>query len=118
MEYPENESVTSNDGLDKLRITLKEQLPTIALEIEVVLKNAGLNYPVFLCVPSSGRAVATVATAVDPADDDWDRIGVITRQIITQRLDIRGLSSTELTCAAANYTMTAADLAPKMASPK
>ena len=115
MEYPEDESVTSNDGLDEMRMSLKEQLPAIALEIEVALKDAGLNYPVFLCVPSSGRAVATVATALDPADDEWDRIGAITRQIIAKRPGIRGLSSTELTCAAANHTMTVVDLAPKMA---
>ena len=116
MEYPEDESATSNDGLDEMRMSLKEQLPAIALEIEVALKDANLNYPVFLCVPSSGRAVATVATPLDPADDDWDRINAITRQIITKRLGLRGLSSIELTCAAANYTMAGVDLAPKLAA--
>ncbi len=116
MEYPKDESVESNHGLDELRILLKEQLPTIALEIEVALNDAGLNYPVFLSIPSGGQAVVTVATALDPTDNDWDRIGAITRQNIIRRLGIKGLSSTELTCAAANNTMAVIDLAPKMAA--
>lgn len=127
MENLDDQSLTNDDpldefmaddaGPDELRKALKEQLPAVVMEIEVALAAANLNYPVFLVIPSSGQAIVSVGTPLDPDDIDWNRIDAIVREVIGEKLGLNELSSVELSCAAANHRMMVVDILPDTASP-
>jgi hypothetical protein len=117
MDYPETESLTDTDGLDELRNELKGHLPAIVAELEKALNLENLPYPIFVSIPS-GRAVATVATPLDPNDKDWQRIDDIARRIIGEKVGIKLAFGTELACAATNCVMTVADLSPELVGPE
>jgi hypothetical protein len=39
------------------------------------VRDAGLvNIPMYITVPNSGDAIVTLATPLDPSDDDWPRV--------------------------------------------
>jgi hypothetical protein len=116
MENPGDEILIDDNPPDELRKTLKEHLPAVVAEIEVALTAANLNFPVFLCIPSSGAAVASIGTPGDPSDAAWDQIDEIVRKIIAETLGLTKLCSVELACAAANYTMIGIDLIPGTAN--
>ena len=61
-------------------------------------------------IPSSGDALLTFATPIDPCDEDWSHAGQIVSDIIGDKLDGVKLRHRELPCAAAGVIMGAADL--------
>ena len=92
------------------RDIIQRSLDEIAADVGVALRDAGLTCPVFLTVPNSGISLATVATPIDPPDEDWSRVMAIVCQILEERLDTGELRSRELRCAMATAAMTAVEV--------
>ena len=103
---------THDDMLDaQRRSIIKESLDEIANDIGMVMRDAGLNFPVFLTVRDSGDSLATIATPLDQSDNDWSRASAIVYHIIERKIDGGKLRSRELLCAVANSVpMSAAEI--------
>ena len=95
---------------DAQRAVVKQALDEIAAEVGTALREAHLDFPIFLTVPNSGDSVATMACPLDPSDEDWSAASVIVCRIIGQRLSDVRLRGRPLHCAVANATMGAADV--------
>jgi hypothetical protein len=105
---------TTEIGLDAQREIIRQSLNEIAADIGMTMRDAGLNFPVFLTVRDSGDSLATIATPLDPSDDDWSRAAAIVCQIIEKKVGSGKLRSRELLCAVANAApMSAAEVAPR-----
>jgi hypothetical protein len=101
---------SATDRIERQREIIRHVLDSVAEEVENKLREVGLDFPIFLTVPSSGYAIATMATPSDPDEGTFLRAAAIVRQIISARLDGLALQSTALPCAIANRRMSAADL--------
>jgi hypothetical protein len=104
-----NES-SANGRIEVQREVIRKALDDIASEVGNKLREAGLKFPIFLTVPNSGYAIATIATPANPDEDTFLRAAAIVRQIVSSRLNGKQLCSRELPCAMAGTTMSAADL--------
>jgi hypothetical protein len=93
MENPDYESLIDHRDLDELRGTLEEHLPAIA--------SGGI-----------------VVTPPDPADEIWDWIDAVGRDVMAKKLGRKELCITALPSAAANHTMTVVELWPTPMSTK
>jgi hypothetical protein len=100
------------DGLEYQQSIIQQSLDEIAAEIGTAMRDAHLDFPVGLTTPSSGFALATIVTTLDPSDDDWSSATAIVRQIVSRKLGGLRLRSRHLPCVMANATMTAADITP------
>jgi hypothetical protein len=100
------------DDLEARRRVIQLLLDEIANEVGTAMHDAHLDFPVGLTSPSSGHAILTMVTLLDPSDDDWERASAIVRQIVSEKLGGIRLRSRLLPCVLANATMTAADIAP------
>jgi hypothetical protein len=95
------------------RSIIRESLDEIVNDIGMAIPDAGLHFPVFMTVRDSGDSLATIATPLDPSDDDWSRASEIVCQIIQKKIGGGPLRSRELLCAVANAApMSAAEVAP------
>ena len=56
---------------DAQREIIRQSLDEIATEVGTALRDAQLDFPVFLTVPNSGDSLATMASPLDPSDRDW-----------------------------------------------
>jgi hypothetical protein len=88
--------------LESQRGIIRESLDEIANDIGMALRDAGLHFPVFMTVRDNGDSLATIATPLDPSDDDWEQASAIVCQIIGKRIGGGRLRSRELPCAVAN----------------
>ena len=95
---------------DAKRQIIRNSLNEIAAEVGTALRDAHLDFPVFLTVSNSGDSLATFATPLDPSDSDWSHASAIVCRIIGQRLGDVRLRGRALHCAVANATMGAADV--------
>jgi hypothetical protein len=95
---------------DAQREIIQQSLNEIAAEVATALRDADLDFPVFLTVPNSGDSLATFATPLDPSNGDWSHASEIVCQIIGKRLGDAPLRGTPMHCAVANATMGAADV--------
>jgi hypothetical protein len=93
---------STDDGTESKREIIRQSLNEISIEISKGLRDADLSYPVYICVPSSGYAIVSMMTPLDPSDQDWCRIGDVIREIISERLDGIKLRSNELSCTMVN----------------
>jgi hypothetical protein len=100
------EPTTPDAQREVVRLALNE----IAAQVETALRDAHLDFPVFLTVPNSGESLATMACPLDPSDTDWSRASAIVCRIIGRRLGDARLSGRPMICAVANATMGAADV--------
>ncbi len=72
------------------RAIIRQSINDIAAEVATSIRDAHLDFPVFLTVPNSGESLATIATPLDPSDGDWSHASAIVCRIIEQRLgDVR-----------------------------
>jgi hypothetical protein len=60
------ESITPEAQREIIRLTIGE----IAAEVGTALRDAHLDFPVYLMVPNSGSSVARMACPLDPSDGD------------------------------------------------
>ena len=101
---------------DAQREIIRLALDEIATEVGNALRDAHLDFLVFLTVPNSGDSLATMACPLDPSDGDWSEASAIVCRIIGQRLGVVRLRGRPLHCAVANATMGAADVMTDTAS--
>jgi hypothetical protein len=95
---------------DAQREIIQQSLDEIAAEVGIALREARLDFPVFLTVPNSGDSLATMACPLDPSDSDWSHASAIVCRIIGQRLGDVRLRGRALHCAVANAPMGAAEV--------
>ena len=95
---------------DTQREIIQQSLDEIAAEVGIALREARLDFPVFLTVPNSGDSLATMASPLDPSDGDWSHASAIVCRIIGRRLGDVRLRGRALHCAVASATMGAADV--------
>jgi hypothetical protein len=106
----------STGGLDSQRVILRDSINQVAAEVEVALREAGIDFPVYVVVPSSGAALAQYFTPIDPTDDDWKRVSAIVCGIIANCVACERLRGRELPCAIANaHRITASELSERTA---
>lgn len=77
MDRPDNNKLSADDRLDAHREVIRLSLDEIAAEVETALRGASLDFAVYLVVPSSGNAIVTIATPLDPLDADWAEASTI-----------------------------------------
>jgi hypothetical protein len=109
-KIPESDESSTDYELDRRRDIIRKSLDAIANAISMALRDAGLIFPVYLTVPSSGNSLASIATALDPTDDDWRHALEIACQVIAEKSGCRRLRGQELNCAVANGAIAAADV--------
>jgi hypothetical protein len=100
--------ITKNDAI---RDIIRQSLSKITAELNSALVAAGLAYPIYLCVPTTGDALVTFACPLDPNnDEEWDRITQIVREIVGKEIGSTRLTARALCCSMAGTTMAAADV--------
>ena len=110
MDITVQQDSTASNGIESKREIVRACLSEIIVEIEDRLRKAGLSTPIFLTVPLSGAAILTMATPLDPSDDEWAHITEIVCSTVSDRLNGVKLYGREMICAMANSTIVAADL--------
>jgi hypothetical protein len=111
MDINNNQHEASTDiGYEAQRAVIRLALNDIAQEIGMLLRDALLDFPVYVTVPNSGISVATIATPLDPSDEDWSHASAIVCGIIAKRLGNIRLQGRPLHCAVANSQVAAAEV--------
>jgi hypothetical protein len=104
------EPTSTDDEPEAHRAVIRLALDDIAIEVGAALRDAHLDFPVGLTVPSSGNSMITMATLLDPSEDDWSQATAIVRHIVSSKLGGIRLRSRPLPCAMVNATMGAAEV--------
>ncbi len=105
------ETTLADGYLDTQRENIRKALNEITNDLGMALRDAGLgNIPIYLVVPNSGDAIATVATPLDPSDEVWSRIMETTYPILQKKIGCGKLRSRPLACATVNEPIAAADV--------
>jgi hypothetical protein len=102
-----------DNDIQSQREIIRRSLDEIASNIGMVMRDVGLRFPVFMTVPDNGDSLATIATPVDPSNEDWERASAIACQVIGRKIGDSRLRSRALLCAVANAApMSAAEVSP------
>jgi hypothetical protein len=102
-----------DNDIQSQREIIRRSLDEIASNIGMVMRDVGLRFPVFMTVPDNGDSLATIATPLDPSNEDWERASAIACHVIGQKIGDRKLRHRELLCAVANAVpMSAAEVTP------
>jgi hypothetical protein len=75
----------STDKLIAVREKMRQSINEITAELNSALVKAELAYPVYLCVPASGDALATIACPLDPDEQSWNEIVEIVCRIVEKK---------------------------------
>jgi hypothetical protein len=89
-------------SIEEQRGIIRHSLHEIVNDIGMAMRDAGLHFPVFMTVRDSGDSLATIATPLDPSDDDWSRASEIVCEIMRKKIGGGRLRGRELLCAVAN----------------
>ena len=95
---------------DAQREVIRQSLDEIAAQVATSLRDAHLDFPVYITVPNSGDSLATMACPLDPSDGDWSHASAIVCRVIGQRLGDVRLRGRSLHCAVANGAIAVADV--------
>jgi hypothetical protein len=95
---------TPQTDLDAQREIIRSNITEIAADIGMAMRDASLHFPVFMTVRDTGDSLATIATPLDPSDDDWERASEIVREIMGKKIGGGRLRSRKLLCVVANAT--------------
>ena len=106
----EQQETSTDEGIDVQRSIIGESLDEIAAEMGTALLSANLWFPIGITTPSSGHAIVTIVTPLDPSDDDWAQACAIVRHIVGKKLGGISLRSRSLPCAMVNVTMSGAEI--------
>jgi hypothetical protein len=102
-----------DNDIQSQREIIRQSLSEIVNDIGIAMRDVGLCFPVFMTVRDNGDSLATIATPLDPSDQDWERASAIACEVIGQKIGDRKLRHRELLCAAANAApMSAAEVTP------
>lgn len=106
----EQQELSDDDDLETLRSIIRQSLDEIASDIGAAMRDAHLNFPVGLTCSSSGSAIVTMVTPVDPSEDDWSHATNIVREVVAKKLGGIRLRSRSLPCAMVNATMSGTEI--------
>jgi len=106
----------ADERLEAHREVIRRSLEEIATGVETALRDANLEFPVYLVIPNSGGAIITFATVLDPPDADWSKASAIVCQRVSDKLGGIRLGTRPLQCSVANAKIEAADVIPEPAS--
>jgi len=106
----EQQRHSADDTCEARRAVIRSALDSIGAEIGAALREAHLDYEVYLTIPTSRNSIATIATPLDPSDEDWTYATAIICRIIEQRLGDVKLRGRHLACVMARSRMGAAEL--------
>jgi hypothetical protein len=105
------QQAASDKTLNAQREIIRESLGEISNDIGMAMRDVGLTFPVYITVRNSGDSLVTIATSLDPSDDDWARAAAIVCQVIAKKVGCGPLRGRELPCAVANAgVLSAADV--------
>ena len=108
----ENEKwIENDDGVRAYRARARNLLPQITQEVKQALDEASIEMDVFMVIPTTGDAVVTFGTAIDPPDEVWTRVSDIVCSIIRKAVGLDRAKCRELACA------TTADHSGQLTSP-
>ena len=65
------EPKSTEDEPEAQRAIVRLALDEIATETNIAFRESGLSFPVGLAIPSSGYALITMITPIDPSEEDW-----------------------------------------------
>ena len=101
----------SDKRLDTQRDIIRQSLNEITNDIGMAMRDVGLTFPVYITVRNSGDALVTIATTLDPSDDDWRQASEIVCRIMQEKVGCGQLRGRVLPCAIANAgALNAADV--------
>jgi hypothetical protein len=113
MDNDELDDLTDDERAADHRARARNLLTQITEEVKQALKDAGIEMDVFLMIPTTGDAVATFGTVIDPPDELWARVGEIVCSVLRKAVGLGPVRCRELACATTADQMTSpADLAP------
>ena len=92
------------------REIIRQSLSGLASEVSMLIRDAGLTFPILFCIPNSGNALLSMTTPLDPSEAEWTEATAVACAIIARLLGGIRLCSLPLECAMANSTMSAADV--------
>jgi len=90
---------TDDDAVIAHRARARSMLPQITEQVKQSLDKAGIGLDVFVMIPSSGDAVATFGTVVDPPDEVWDRVSEIACSAVQKAVGLEHVRCRKLACA-------------------
>jgi hypothetical protein len=105
-----HQDLTADRRIESKREIIRECLDEIIVDVEGRLRAAALSSTIFLTVPHIGGAVMTMASPLDPSDDEWADVVEIVCKTVSERLNGLKLRSRDMTCAMVNAAMSAADV--------
>ena len=91
-----------DDTLDAQRDIIRHSINEIANDIGMAMRDVGLTFPVYITVRNSGDALVTIATPLDPSDEQWQHAREIVCRTLEERVGCGRLGGRELACATAN----------------
>ena len=101
----------SDMRLDAQRDIIRQSLDAIVNDIGMAMRDVGLTFPLYITVRNSGDALVTIATSLDPSDEEWQHAREIVCRTLEERVGCDRLRGRELACAIANAgSITAADV--------
>jgi hypothetical protein len=89
----------ADERCDEQRATLRLCLDEIAEEATSALQGTDLNMPVYFSVPSSGAALLTFCTPLDPTEGAWEQVTAIICDILLSKIAVSRLVARPLACA-------------------
>jgi hypothetical protein len=92
----------SDDRLDAQRDIIRQSLDAIINDIGMAMRDVGLTSPVYITVRNSGDALVTIASPLDPSDEQWQQASAIVCRTLEERVGCDRLRGRELACAIAN----------------
>jgi hypothetical protein len=98
----DNEHHETDDRLNAQRDIIRQSLDAIANQIGMTMRDVGLTFPVYITVRNSGDALVTIATPIDPSDEEWQQASAIVCRTLEERVGCGRLRGRELACAIAN----------------
>jgi len=105
------DDLSTDAGRDVQRNIIRQSLDAIIDEIGMAMRDVGLTFPVYITVRNSGDALVTIATSLDPSDEQWQHATEIVCRTLEERIGCGRLQGRELACAIANAgTINAADV--------
>jgi hypothetical protein len=97
-----DQQIDQDDTLDAQREIIRQSLDPIINDIGMAMRDVGLTFPVYITVRNSGDALVTMATPIDPSDEEWQQAMAIVCRTLAERVGCDRLRGRELACAIAN----------------
>jgi hypothetical protein len=104
------EPTSADDEPEAQRAVLRLALNDIVAEVETALRDAQLDFPVYVAISNSGKSLAMMSCPLDPSDTQWSKATAIVCRIIGARLGNVRLRGRALHCPVANGTIAATDV--------